>query len=396
LSLDRSQTIDEATRALNEYRGAPENFILADSSGRIAYHLAGLIPNDSAWGRYVHPARDLTEPLRTIPFADLPQQNATANGVVLSANNRMYGAHYDYRLSAAFEPPYRAYRIASLLRRRSAYDVSFFREMQLDTYSPIEAEIVDSALHIDRDDAMRDVAHSRQLLDHWDGRFDPDSRAASLAHDVTIGLEAQETSLALLLERLRAKQHSYDSADQIHTLLSAEQPQTWATHGAVEVVHPLSVMWYGLLQGHALPGDGDEFTIHLQSPGFAQGFRAVWSVGDWDAGGISIPSGESGEPSSGHYDDRAPAWIAGTLEPLPFSNNDRRAALEQMIEPGDAAGFSVCYCEAESAVPICCATSLKNWLLTRLNCAFASGPYLLSMSELTCVYTRCVRMCSSM
>ncbi|HEY6449480.1 MAG TPA: penicillin acylase family protein, partial [Candidatus Cybelea sp.] len=74
-----------------------------------------------------------------------------------------------------------------------------------------------------------------------------------------------------------------------------------------------------------LPGAGDEYTIHLQEPGFAQGFRAVWDVGDWNRGGIAIPSGESGEPGSEHYTDLTREWVAGRLEPLPFT----RAAIRQ-------------------------------------------------------------------
>jgi penicillin amidase len=69
-----------------------------------------------------------------------------------------------------------------------------------------------------------------------------------------------------------------------------------------------------------LPGNGDAFTVHMQSPGASQSFRAVWEAGNWDAGGIIIPQGESGELGSGHYTDEAPAWIAGRLWPLPFSD----------------------------------------------------------------------------
>jgi acyl-homoserine lactone acylase PvdQ len=78
-------------------------------------------------------------------------------------------------------------------------------------------------------------------------------------------------------------------------------------------------MWYGFLRGRSLPGNGNDYTIRLQESGFAQGFRAVWNTRDWDAGGISIPAGESGEVGSPYYDDEAGAWIDGTLVPLPFS-----------------------------------------------------------------------------
>ena len=57
LALDRARNVTDALRILANYRGSPQNFILADRSGRVAYHTAGLVPNDPAWGRYVHRAR---------------------------------------------------------------------------------------------------------------------------------------------------------------------------------------------------------------------------------------------------------------------------------------------------------------------------------------------------
>ena len=97
------------------------------------------------------------------------------------------------------------------------------------------------------------------------------------------------------------------------------------------IEHPLAPLRFGFLNGATLPGDGDEYTIHLQEPGFSQSFRAVWDVGNWDAGGIAIPSGESGEPGSGHYRDLSADWIAGRLEPLPFSRSAVEAATHEVL-----------------------------------------------------------------
>jgi penicillin amidase len=80
------------------------------------------------------------------------------------------------------------------------------------------------------------------------------------------------------------------------------------------------------LNGAKLPGDGDGYSIHVQRAASSQSFRAVWDVGNWDAGGITIPSGESGRPGSGHYTDQSPAWIAQRMIPLPFSDAAVRAA----------------------------------------------------------------------
>jgi acyl-homoserine lactone acylase PvdQ len=100
-------------------------------------------------------------------------------------------------------------------------------------------------------------------------------------------------------------------------------------------------MNFTFLNGAWLPGTGDEYTIHLQEPGFGQGFRAVWDVGDWDRGGISIPSGESGEAGSGHYTDLTRAWVEGLLRPLPFSSAAiaRSASAVLVLRPDVRVGF---------------------------------------------------------
>jgi penicillin amidase len=310
IALDRAPSIPSALHVLAQYRGSPQNFILADTTGAITYHLAGALYDDPAWGRYVHPAADLQKPLRLLSFADLPAHAPGRASVLLSANNRMYGAGYPYRLSAAFEPPYRAYRIAQLLRARRTYDVAYFARMQMDTCSAVDAEIA------------RAVLHAR-----WNGCFEPSSKTASLAHRIRDELLEQNTTLALLLAQVRD-----GSVEAPLGSLSETTPKAWADAGRVDVDHPLSPAWYGLLRGLPLPGDGDEYTIHLQQPGFAQGFRAVWDVGNWDAGGIVLPSGESGEPGSGHYDDLAKTWIRGGLIPLAFSQRAvQRATVKTLL-----------------------------------------------------------------
>ena len=58
-----------------------------------------------------------------------------------------------------------------------------------------------------------------------------------------------------------------------------------------------------------------------QNTNFNQSFRAVWDVGNWDAGGIVIPAGESGEPGSPHYQDLTATYNGKSLAALPFSRS---------------------------------------------------------------------------
>ncbi|HYL27726.1 MAG TPA: penicillin acylase family protein, partial [Candidatus Nitrosotalea sp.] len=302
LALDRARDARDALRILARYHGSPQNFIVADRSGAVAYHVAGLVPDDPAWGRYVHPASDLGAIFAAIPFARLPARSASRAAVVLSANNKPYGAAYPYRLSAQFEPPYRAYRIAQLLYARSGFDLAYFERMQLDTLSPIDLEIA------------RDLG-----MHNWDGRFTADSRAASVEHTLRLALFGDGAPSAQM-NALRAGRRDVDS----YAIAGLSGAQPWGETGGMRIEHVLAPLNFPFLDGGWLPGAGDEYTIHLQEPKIAQGFRAVWVAGDWDRGGIAIPSGESGEPGSGHYTDLTRDWIAGILRPLPFS----RAAVD--------------------------------------------------------------------
>ncbi|HEY3676349.1 MAG TPA: penicillin acylase family protein [Candidatus Tumulicola sp.] len=326
LALDGARDARDASLALSRYRGSPQNFVLADCNGQVAYHAAGVIPDDPAWGRYVHPQADVSRTYPGLPYDSLPSAAPSRSGILLSANNRSYDAGYRYRLSAQFEPPYRAFRIAQLLAASRRYDAGYFAGMQLDTYSPIDSEISREVLRVSQ---VAPIGTSQraafEVLRGWDGRFDPDSQGAALEHSIRVWLLGGGIPLGPRLEQLRAggtesaPGFAEDVSASLVSLGLSHRP--WGDAGAIRIQHPLSPMHFSFLDGDLLPGAGNEDTIRLQEPGFAQGFRAVWDTGDWNLGGISIPSGESGEPGSPHYTDLTPAWIAGTLQPLPFGDS---------------------------------------------------------------------------
>jgi penicillin amidase len=312
--LDRAAGIAEALRALRTYPGPTQNFVIADASGRAAYHLAGFIPNDPAWSRYVHPASDLARDFPAVSFTQLPAVAASRDAIVWTANNKMYGPGYPLRLSPEFAPPYRAYRIAQLLRARATYDVGYFARMQMDVLSLPE----------------RDLARSIPTLRDWDGSMLPDSREASAAAFVR-GVLTNHVNQRLSEVSIASRSGAFCVECAYRQITRESGPlQPWSEAGATQVKHPLAALGIGFLNGTRFPGFGDSFTIHVQSGNFSQSFRAVWDVGNWNAGGISIPQGESGQPGSGHYVDGATDWVAGTLHPFPFSDAAvTRAAVER-------------------------------------------------------------------
>ncbi|MFY9718900.1 MAG: penicillin acylase family protein [Candidatus Cybelea sp.] len=296
LSLDSAPSIEGATAALAVFPGPTQNFVLADTTGRVAYVLAGRIPNDPVRARWFHPPGDLSVRYGIIPFNALPKVAPSRNAIVWTANNNMYGRGYSLPLSPQFAPPYRAYRIAQLLRTRPKYDVPFFRLMQMDVVS------------------LPERALARAFGFSWDGRMAGSSSFATAVEALRVRLTEQRTGR---MSSVLARGSQWRSVVNPDTVRSSVP---WSIAGADPVPHALASLGIDFLDGVTLPGNGDAFTLHMQSPGFSQSFRAVWDVGDWDDGGITLPQGESGEPGSDHYTDQVVAWVRGRLWPLPFSD----------------------------------------------------------------------------
>jgi penicillin G amidase len=303
--LDRANSIEDALRALARYPGPTQNFELADLSGRVAYQLAGDVPNDPVWAQWIHPFGDRTHTYPAVPFARLPAVPPARDAIVWTSNNKMYGRDYPLRLSPQFAPPCRAFRVATLLRARATYDVDYFRHMQMDVFSPCEQQL----------------ARLTPPFASWNGEVVGDSDLATQVVRLRMALVHTSGSM------INALASSPPTAIDPNT--SPAQP--WSVAGAVQVRHPLAQLGFSFLNGTRFAGNGDSYTVHVQNDGFSQSFHAVWDVGNWDAGGITIPQGESGRPGSGHYTDEAADWVAGRLLPLPFSREAvDRAAVDRL------------------------------------------------------------------
>ena len=351
LDLDRAASIEDELRALSTYPGPTQNFVLADVSGRAGYTLAGAIPNDPAWGlaTYDGPSQS-ARALAFVPFAQLPHV-APARGVVaVNSNNMQYGSGYRFQLSPNFTPPYRAAEITRRLRALPRVSVADVVSMQADTQSLAEAEFARmcvSALELTGADREAEFAPAVAALRAFDGRFDPSSRGASVVQRVRAIATADFIAAHLpsnvvpayldigpafttLLRVLREHPRGWFANDDANAFLSGEVRAAIVQYGAqldapygdafaVTARHPLAAFGVPGWDGPRVPGSGGSYAPAVQGARLGQSFRAVWDVGAWDAGGIDIPLGESGEPGSEHYRDLSARYVSHALTPLPFS-----------------------------------------------------------------------------
>jgi penicillin amidase len=368
--LARAKTVAQAQAVLAGYPGPPQNFALADDAGNAGFSLAGEIPIDDAWGMREHDGA--TSPAGRAPYVAagvLPHVTGARDALVFTANARTYGAGYPYRLTAGFSPPYRAARIHQLLNQSGPLDVAAFSRIQADVLSLPERDLARAtvALVHPKDANDTDVANALAALKHFDGEFTSDSlgatyvvalRYAAIDRIVRyhlpraiarqyVNAESGE-AFEQILRMLRDKPHGWVPHDDYGAFLDASLREAiaalraskqlgvrWSDAGERTARHPLASLGLSMWNGTRFPGLGDGYSPHVQAPANAQSFRAVWDVGNWEAGGMVIPQGESGEPGSSHYRDAAPIWLAGTLVPLPFDDAavDKATATTLFISP---------------------------------------------------------------
>ncbi len=341
----------DAARAL-ECPG--QNIVYADVDGTIGYQCTGLYP--------IRRAGDGTIPVPGwtaehewdgfVPFEELPSAVDPGRAFLVTANDRNHADDYPHLIGLDFHAPDRAARITELLERRDDHTVETCREIQGDTVSLAARELLPRISVGDE--------RARELFDGWDHDLSADSAAAALWEVFVdeLARRAVERKDPLVAEYLTDRElfrsralpalldGAFLSKEQLDDALATAwdrcadamgpEPAAWRwgdIHRA-RFVHPLGRMpgLEPLFVAAEHPLGGDELTVN--KAGFEgdgpfdvcviPSWRAVYDLANLDDSKGILPTGQSGDPASPHWNDQTSAWAAGELRPLPFT----RAAVE--------------------------------------------------------------------
>jgi penicillin G amidase len=383
LGVGRARNWQEFVAALRDVGGPMQNIHYADAAGHIGFIAPGRVPiRKSGDGRWPVPGwTGEYDWAGWVPFDALPRALDPPDGVLFNANNRVVPPDYPYLLTADWEAPYRARRLAELLQR-NRFGPTEFEAMQADQRSLLAQDLLPIMLKADpgrpaaaaamarlrawdrvmRPDAaeplifaawyreLSRLIYADELGDLFDGfwRVRPQfmdrilTRRQIWCDDVsTAPVETcTELAAAALDAALRdlARRFGDDPDDwrwgdahaaRMSHLIFADQP-------ALDLLFNIEVATGGdsvtVAVGHFNPGDERRPFASTH----AATFRAIYDLADLAGSRFILATGQSGNPLSRHYRDLTELWAAGRAVPIRRDATDnRQAAIGALrLQPG--------------------------------------------------------------
>ena len=365
LGMDGATTLEQAMAVMNRSGIPPQNVVLADSGGRIAWTYAGVFPQRRGFDGFV--ARSWADGAvgwdGFLPPEALPRLIDPVDGYIATANNRTLGREYPHLIGHNFSHSFRAFRIAQQLAAMDRISEVDLLRLQLDTGSEFFEFYRRLVLELTEPSAPGvpdELADARRSAAAWDGRMEADSRGIALLVRFRQRLAAtvfepllrrcaqaergfayawreMETPLRALLQQRPAAALPDPSYASWQGFLSAELAATvrqlradyridrvdelaWGRVNEIHVRHPFGRLVSLLSPLVDMPAVGSAgcagYCVRILSGEHGASERFVISPSYPSDGLFHMPGGQSGHLLSAHYRDQHRAWVEGT--PLPF------------------------------------------------------------------------------
>lgn len=378
LDMDGAFDLNSAIGVMNRAGGPPQNVVLADTEGHIAWTLTGRFPlrrgfDGSASRSWADGGAAWTG---FLPPEQLPRVVDPPAGFLVTANNRTLGSDYPFTIGHNYSNSYRAYRIGERLKDARGLAETELLELQLDTRSGFFDFYRDLVLELTAATDEAALADARQAAQAWNGLMETDSRGAALL--VRFRRDLARSVFSRLLARCTDADPQFvyawrEAETPLRALIAARAPETvpdrsgswksflsgvlrqsasalreesgatdlaelpWGKVNRVEIRHPFSKnapFLSALLDMPPVESAGcGGYCVRVVTPDHGASERLVVSPGHHAEGILHMPAGQSGHPLSPHYRDQQAAWASG--KPLPFEPGPALDTLE--LKPGPIA-----------------------------------------------------------
>lgn len=365
-----AKNIDEFAENLVDLHAPGLNVMYGDSSGNIGWWASAQLyerldsnhPKTIKEGVY-----DKDKHLNMLPFSQNPKAVNPDWGFVYSANNASKTSHGD-PIPGYYAPENRGRRIVELLTPKNDWDIDDFKEMIVDDTSSVLPEQIDALLpSVDRSNLSENMIAALNELDLWEGNYDRTNHNPSLFHrweyeflkmtfEDEIGKETTMNFInSHLSKKLVAPLMKKESSVWFNNIKTPEtEDKTYIVTQSFIKAYDSLVVDYGenttdwawgklhqIESPHALgkaaslrsffnvgpfPISGAREVINAVNFRYTgesyfpvnggPSTRRIIDFSDVEHGLSVLPTGQSGNPFSKHYDDQAALYVAGKFRPM--------------------------------------------------------------------------------
>ncbi|RMD88810.1 MAG: penicillin acylase family protein [Alphaproteobacteria bacterium] len=359
-SLAEARNFEEFTEALKAYVTPMQNMVFADAAGNIGYIAPGRVPvrapENDTHGLVPAPGwKAGYEWTGYLPYGALPRRYNPEEGFIATANEKIVGPDYPHFLTSGWAMPYRGDRIRSLLAASETHDADSMARIQADVHSTLADDLLplmlahmkaplpdavaalaawDREMRADRPEPLLFSAWHRHLAKrvyadelgdkfprYWGAKPNFLHRVLAAEDDYARWCDDVTTDALETCDDTVAAAFADAMADLEARLGGDWQSWRWGTlHQVIQRHEPLSEV-AALRPFFELraPAPGGTYTVNVAGPRFrepdvysfrhAPSYRAIYDFGDLENSRYVIPTGESGNPLSPHYDDQFERWL---------------------------------------------------------------------------------------
>ena len=182
LLLNTAKNYGDVVEAAKKIRMTPQNMVVADRDGTIAWRVIGSLPR-RVKGTGTFPA-DGAKTARTwegnITDADYPSLANPARGYIITSNNKNV-KDFPVDMNGTYAPRYRYQAIERMVKMKKEHSLEDCMRMQNDTHSVLARKVKGMIeLYVAEKGDARTAAARKLVLD-WDGAAAGDSAACSIA-----------------------------------------------------------------------------------------------------------------------------------------------------------------------------------------------------------------------
>ncbi|MCB0840069.1 MAG: penicillin acylase family protein, partial [Bacteroidetes bacterium] len=381
--MSHAKSMEEVEAAVSQLEGPGLNVMYGDTAGNIAWWGAGKLIHlpDHVNSKFIlDGASGKDEPLGYFDFSENPKSINPPSGYVYSANNQP-GPVNGYLHPGYYAPGDRGQRVMEILSQKEIWNKEEMQKMALDNTSPTYPGYLEHIIPLVDFSSMNNPEKAEKilaLLKGWDGNHDLTSVAPTifykwinrimyktlgdeigmadytafsgtfmvkrstpliLANDSSVWWDDVSTDDQTETRSMIVNQAFSETITDLDQLLGKDYTQwTWNRAHTIEHGHPIGRQepFDKLFNVGPLPIAGGHEVINntafSQRPGglykVAHGpsRRAVIDFADLEHGQTILPTGQSGNPMSPHYDDQAEMYAKGEYRTMLFNRKEIEAA----------------------------------------------------------------------